>query len=108
MSSLFDGISGLINDVFGSPMTYTTHWGASSEVRAILRHQPVDLVDDQGLRVRDLGPTLRARRCDLPDLRRGDRITLPDGRAYEVAAVWPSGSPAADGFFVADLTELDT
>lgn len=106
MSSLFDGVSGLINDVFGAPLTYTPKFGLPREIRAIFRGSPVDLVDADGIRVRDLGPTLRLRRGDAPDIGRGDQITLSDGRRFEVDAVWPYRAPASDGFLVCDLTEV--
>lgn len=107
MSGLFSGVSGLMNEVFGAPLTYTPKFGLPREVRAVFRSQPVDLVDGDGQRVRDLGPVLRVRRSDIPDLQRGDRITLRDGRIFEIDAVWPSGTAASDGFLMCDLTECD-
>lgn len=103
MTAIYDGIAGLINDVFGDAVTYTPASGVPREVVSIFREEPVDLQDADGHLVRSLGPTWRVKRVLVPELKRGDTITLRNGRVYEVQATWPSGSPAADCFEICDL-----
>ncbi|GGE26630.1 hypothetical protein SAMN05421774_11251 [Gemmobacter megaterium] len=106
MSHFFDGMVGVFSDLLGAPVSYTPAGGAARVIQSIFRESPVDLLDRDGHPVRDVGPVWKVAKVDAPELKRGDTITLENGRTFEVQAVWPGGSPASDAFLHADLYEV--
>lgn len=108
MPSLFDGVTGLLADVFGDPVIFAPKVGAPRPIQSIFRETPVDLVDADGHPVRSVGPTWQVQRDLVPEVAKNDRIILGDGRIYEIQARWPSGSPATDAFLICDLFLVTT
>lgn len=107
MSHYFEGMTGVFTDLLGAPVTYTPGGGGTPrQIRAMFRELPVNVLDRDGHPVEAVGPAWRVRRSDAPELKRGDTITLADGRVFEVQAVWPGGSPASDAFLHAALYEV--
>jgi len=106
MSHWFEGMTGILADILGDPVIYQPASGDPRSIQSIFREGPEDVVDDDGHPVRVVGPRWKVRKSDAPDLKRGDTITLQDGRVFEVQAVWPGGSPASDAFLHADLYEV--
>ena len=109
--SLFDGMSGLLADVFGDPVSYTPSGGAARTVKAVCRSSPIEVSDGEGHTILILSPTVRISRNVAPELARGDRIVPAGpvsmaGRTYEVINMLPTASPASDAFLIAELEEV--
>lgn len=107
MASIFDGMTGLLSDVLGYPVIYSPASGSSREIGSIVREAPIEVDGADGQIVRIDAPTWRVRRDLVPEVRRGDRITLPDGRVFAVMVVHPAGSPASDAFLVCEMQLYD-
>lgn len=105
--ALFDGVAGLLSDVFGDPVTYLPQAGGTQSVVSVFRRQPTEGVDSDGHPVLILAPTWRVRSDLVPGVKRGDQIRPGDGRLYEVMNVQPSGSPGSDAFFICELYEVE-
>lgn len=107
--SLFDGMAGILTDVFGAPVTYTPAGGAPVQVSAVFRAAPIEVSDGEGHTTLITAPTLRVRRDILPGLRRDDRVepSIRPGEVYEVINVLPTASPASDAFVIAELERID-
>lgn len=107
MTRLFDGMAGLLSDVFGSPVTYRPQGGGARVVQSVFRRQPTEDVGADGHSILVLAPTWRVRSDLCPEVRRGDQIEPGDGRTYEVLNVQRTGSPAADAMLVCELYEVE-
>jgi len=97
-------MAGLLNDVFGGPVTLAHPDGAVQAVQAVFRAEPLELTGEAGLVLIEQ-PTLRVRRDLAPGVRRGSVLTLAGGKQYRVESVIPGGSPATDGFLICTLEE---
>lgn len=107
--SLFAGMTGVLTDVFGAPVTCTPRGGgAAVTVDAVFRAGPTEVTDSEGHSVLLVAPTLRVRGDLLPDLARGDLIapSIAGGKVFTVVNKLPGGSPAADAFVIAELEEV--
>ena len=105
MTSVFDGMAGVINDVFGGIVRITPPVGASYELQAIFREDPVEVFDDDGRGVLLMSPSLSVRRPDAESIAKGDIVEPATGGRFRIAHGQPNGSPAADGFFIYELEE---
>lgn len=103
MTDLYLGLTGLLAGVFGSRPRYFPQAGADREIQSIFREAPIEVTAADGQILRIDAPTWRVARNLAPELRRGDMITVPDGRSYRVTVVHSTGSPSADAFLVAEL-----
>lgn len=104
MGSIFDGMTGLLSDTFGGPVTWLPPEQDPVVVQSIFRRVPVEVSAESGEPVLAMDPVWRVRHGALPrDPRRGDRIVPGDGETYRITAVQPSGSPAGDRFLVCEL-----
>ena len=103
MTGIFDGMSGILSEVFGSRITYFPQDGTSRQIQSIFRETPIEVEGADGQLVRIDAPTWRVRRDLAPDLRRDDRITLADGRSFRVMVVHSLGSPARDAFQLCEM-----
>jgi|GEM_PF-739840 len=103
MTRLFLGMTRLISGVFGDQVTYFPQDGASRQIQSIFRETPIEVEGADGQIIRIDAPTWRVRRDLAPDLRRDDRITLPDRRCFRVMVVHNLGSPASDAFQLCEL-----
>ena len=106
--SLFDGVTGLFEGVFDSPVTITkAGGGAVRVVRGIFREEPVAL-GDLDMEILSVQPVLKLRLEAAGDIARGDLVTVAAraGVSFEVLSVQPSRSPAADRHIMAILTEV--
>lgn len=103
MASIFDGMAGLLSDVFGSPIIHTSADGSERTITGIFRGHPVDLSEEDGHTVLEIAPTLRVTSQAAVGILVGDRI-LPTGAAvHRVLNRIPSGSPASDAFVIFEL-----
>lgn len=109
MTSIFDGMAGVLNDTFGAPVTIQPATGGGFiTVQAVFRRDPVEVPAEDGEPVLILSPTLKLRRDQVPDIARGDLVTptLTPGQQYRVVNTMPTGSPASDGFILCELEEV--
>lgn len=107
MTSIFDGMTGILADVFGAPVIWRPANGAEREIQSIFRESPIEVEGADGQIVMIEAPTWRVARNLAPGVARGDRIEVPDGRVFRVMVVHDNGSPARDTFFVCELQLSD-
>lgn len=103
MTSLFDGMPGLLSGVFGAVVTYLPKAGGSREIQSIFRESPIDITGADGQELRIDAPTWRVERNLAPELSKDDRITVADGRSFKVTVVHSNGSPGRDAFMICEL-----
>lgn len=106
MTSVFDGMAGLLADVFGSSITVTPSGGSATAVTGIFREGPIKVPDADGFPVTVVSPTLRIAASEGVTLAFGDAVDPGNGRTYRVVDPVPSGSPAADAFTIYSLEEV--
>lgn len=106
MSSLFEGLSGLLNDVFGDPVQIETAASGVDIVQAVFRRDPVSVADDDGREFLIISPTLRMLKQDAQALAKDDLVHPPGAQSYAVVAKHPTnGNPAEDAFVYIELEE---
>jgi hypothetical protein len=105
MSTLFDGMAGILNDALGALVTHTPSGGAARSIRAVFRREPTSTSDDDGREILVMAPTLRVQISDATAIARGDAIDIADGAQYIVLNRQPTRSPAADAFVIFELEE---
>lgn len=108
MTSIFDGLAGILSDpaIFGAPVTYRPQGGSARVVDSVFRRTPIEAEDSLGRAVLTVAPTWRVRHDLVPEVSRGDQIDPGDGNLYEICNVQPTGSPAADAFVLCELYEV--
>lgn len=103
MTSLFDGMTGVLNDVFGAPVVHVPAAGGSNNLTGIFREDPIEVDTGEGDPITIVDPTLRLRATDAAGVAVGDQVT-PEGKAaHKVASKVTGGSPASDGFVIFQL-----
>ena len=106
MSSIFDGMAPLLNDIFGSAVTWTPAGGVATTITARFREEPVRVLDEDGREILMTAPSLRLPKSEAASVALGDRIAPGNGRTYEVLNRHPSGSPAEDAFEIFELRDV--
>ncbi|MEC7763381.1 MAG: hypothetical protein VX874_15875 [Pseudomonadota bacterium] len=104
--SIFDGMAGVLNGVFGAPVTVTPEGEAAVEIRGVFRENPVTVPDADGREVLSVLPVLSVPRNVAETLASGTVVNPGNGRTYSVVNSLPSGSPAGDGFINYELEEI--
>lgn len=106
--SIFDGMSGILNDVLGDPVIIHPSDALPTTVQAVFRREPIEVQSDEGEPILILAPTLKVRRDLVPNIARDDLVapSIAPGQQYRVVNALPSGSPAADGFLICELEEV--
>lgn len=102
MTAIFDGMAGLLSGVFGGAVIFHPASGPARSIQSIFRESPIEIDSEDGQIVQIDAPTWRVSRDLAPEVQRGDRITVADGRDFVVMVVHPSGSPAADAFLICE------
>lgn len=106
MTSVFDGMAGVLSGVFGAPVTVFPQSSPASTVQGLFRIEPIE-VNDEGTFVMMMVPTLKVRRDLLAALERGDLVrpstSAGAGKTYRVLNQLASASPAADAFNIYQL-----
>ncbi len=102
MTAIFDGLTGIAAGVLGAPVGYTPAGGTTRTVVSIFRRRPVRAMGPDGTEVLITSPSWRVRHHLVPELARGDTITVA-GQDWRVLNVWPQGSPATDAHVVCEL-----
>lgn len=103
MTSVFDGMAGLLNDVFGGPVMHRPRGGVPQSRHWVFREPPVEVMDDDGHAVLDIIPILRVPGSDAASVSIGDQVEPGNGKTYRVINRQPSGSPAADAAVIFGL-----
>jgi hypothetical protein len=103
MTSIFDGLGGLINSVFGSNVTLFYAALPSVTVQGIFRDMPVTFQTADGREMTIVSPSLRLSRASASLLKPRDKVLLPDGRQFFVTQVHRSYNPAADALWYVEL-----
>lgn len=110
MTSVFDGMAGVLNSVFGAPVTIKPVSGGILEVPAVFRAEPIEVAGTDGHAVLISAPTLRVKRDVLPDIGHGDlvipSVASASGKTFRVLNRIATGSPASDAFLVCELEEV--
>lgn len=95
-----------LNRVLGGLVTHTPKGGAPNDVAAIFRDTPIEVLDSDGHAILTISTSLSAQGSIAADIAVNDKITVPDGRVFEIVNSMPSGSPAIDAFTVFELEEI--
>lgn len=103
MTSVFDGMTGLLAEVFGSMIAYVPNGGASRDIQSIFREAPIEVTGADGQEVLIEAPSWRVARHLVPELKRDDHIVVPDGRRFRVRTVYSNGSPSTDAHVICEL-----
>ena len=104
MPALFDGVTGLLNGVFGDPICHVGRNGIETTVQSVFRKTPVKVADNQGGEFLLSSPWWRVSQDALPERpREGDEIAAPDGNRYRILNVWENGAAAADAHLICEL-----
>jgi hypothetical protein len=103
VTSVFDGMAGILAEVFGSKVVHTPAGGGSVQVTAVFREENIAVSDDNGREILGVLPILRVPRPAAGTISRGDVIAPGNGKTYRVVAPQISGSPASDAFTVFEL-----
>lgn len=106
MTSLFDGIAGLLNDTLGGPVLHTPKLGAPRIIKARFRRKPMEVLDLDGMSSLIHEPTLRVPNPVASTIASQDQITPENGDLYEVLNRHESGSPAVDAFVTFKLRKV--
>jgi len=105
VTTVFDGMAGVMAKAFGAPVIYVPKSGEPVTVRAMLREGPIEVAGDDGRAVLILSPTLQVPKTVLPNIARGDlvsAVSVPE-KVYLVLNSLPNGSPAADAMLICEL-----
>lgn len=109
MTSIFDGLTGIIAGVLGKPDILWSPVGHDPvSVESVFRHVQVEVAGADGESVMAMAPTWRVPLDpDWPRIpKRGDTIEPGDGETYRILWQQPSGSPAADHFLIFALEKV--
>lgn len=108
MASVFDGLSGVINATFGSPVPWTPDGGIATAVQSVFRETPISVATEDGHSVLITAPTWRVPRPAADLVQTGDTIEPATARFFRVLNKVGNGSPAADAFVIFELEEIPT
>lgn len=103
MTSIFDGMAGILADVVGSLVAYQPRSGDLRDLQSVFREAPIEIEGADGHEVLISAPSWRVARDLAPEVRRGDHITVSGGRVFKIMNVHPTASPARDAFVVCEL-----
>lgn len=104
MSDVFNGMAGLLNGIFGKPVTVTPVSGGDARtIRGVFRREPMEIDGEDGFPVLVLSPALKVPETEM--LKRGDIVepSAAPGSRYLVQNSQPSPSPASDRFVIYEL-----
>lgn len=103
MAGIFDGMAGLLGEVFGARITHWPRSGVEHDLQGIFRAPPITLMGEDGRGVLETGPALRVARPAADDVAVGDLVRPAGDALYRVISRTPGGSPAADAFILFEL-----
>lgn len=103
--SVFDGMAGALNSVFGAPATISGSFAGT--IQAVFREVPTEDQIGDGRPFVVVTPILRVLKSTAA-LVKGDVVAPSEtpGRTFTVLQSLPSGSPATDAFVTYSLEEV--
>lgn len=106
MASVFDGMTGVLADVFGAPVTISG--SVSATVAGLFREAVLEQEGADGRVFFGVTPSVKLRKGTVAALVKGDVVapSVAPGRSFTVLQAFPSGSPADDAFVVYALEEV--
>ena len=102
---LFDGMTGVLNQVFGAPVVHCPKSGGQVTIQAIFRREPIEVDQEGGRSVLIAAPSLKVPEPVASTICRDDWIEV-EGLRYTVLNRMPNASPAADRFVMFELEEV--
>lgn len=98
MTSVFDGMGGVLNAVFGAPVNVTRAGQSAVAVQGVFRFVTIDDPTADGRGIYEQVPTLRLPINLMPALKRGDTVqpSAFPGRTFAVLQPDLNGMPAVD------------
>lgn len=103
MTSIFDGLAGTLSGIFGAPIIYMPQGLPARSVQSVFRASPVEVTASDGQILRIDAPTWRVCRNLVPQIARGDMISVPGRGIFKLMVIHNSGSPAEDAFALCEL-----
>jgi len=101
--SIFDGMAGVLNDVFGAPVLFLPRTGGEQQIKSVFREEPVTVTGEDGREVLIVAPTWKVPSTAGVDIVREDCIEPGNGKRYRILNRIHSGSPASDRFVIYEL-----
>jgi len=106
MTSVFDGLAGVLNGVFGASVTWTPEGGSATAIIGVFREAPVRVANEDGGEYLLEMPTIQIQRPTADAVQTGDGIDPGNSKTYRVEARHASGSPAPDAFVIFELEQI--
>ena len=108
MASVFDGLAGVLNAVFGAPVSITPPGSIPQRVNAVLRVGPIEVLTEDGRPVWFDAVTLQVQRCDAAIAVTDALVAAPNrpGETYRILSAHLTRSPAADAFVVCEMERV--
>lgn len=106
MTSVFAGLTGVLNRVFGASVTYRPPAGAEVPIVSVFREEMVDYLQADGGAVLGLRPVWRVPTSKTAGIVRGGLCLPGNGKTYRVINQIPNGEPDADRFVIFGLEEV--
>lgn len=105
MTGLFDGVAGLLGDVFGDLVSVEPVSGPATSLNGVFRREGFEVEGEDGSPVLILSPTLQVSRAEPVALQRGDVVqpSIAAGESFRVVNGQPTRSPASDAFVIFEL-----
>ncbi len=103
--SIFAGMTGILNQVFGAPVLLCPRSGGQMTIQAVFRREPIEVDQEGGRSVLIAAPTLKVPEPVASTICRHDIIEV-EGLRYVVLNKMPGASPAADRFVMFELEEI--
>ena len=107
--SIFDGVTGLFENVFDESVTLHLDGAEDVPMRGIFREEPGEITELDGGDTVVVSPVLKLRAEHGQQLERGSEVSVQSrpGERFIVTAIYPLRSPASDRHYLAMLTEGD-
>lgn len=105
--SVFDGMTGVLDEAFGAPVTWTAAPAGPVTISGVFREEVLDEAIADGRPDTLAVPMLRVRKT-VALLAKGHLVqpSAAPGRSFTVLRVIPASSPAADAFLLYILEEV--
>ena len=105
MTSVFDGMAGALNAVFGAPVVFQQVGQSARTIQGVFRREPIEVSGEDGAPIWIMSLSIRFQRSDVVGIRRGDLVqpSVDAGKTYRIINTPDTNSPAADGFLICAL-----
>lgn len=107
MTTIFEGLSTLVNDVFGAEVVHIGQDSVRSKITARIRTMPHEVEDDNGGSVLAETPMMTCPKDTARPINTGDTVINAAGVRYEIIAPHATSNPSTDATVVFVLELLD-